>query len=108
MKRLVLILRGTHEMLVRVHSLIIEPVGRGTVESVGARPRRENRLQSCGATVLHRKRIHLNTRLLNRLRLRSQIQNSLTNSAGDVKTIDYVLIVVLALTIRAGIDLLFC
>ena len=108
MEGLVFILRGTYEVLVRIHSLIVKPVRSGPMKGVGTRLRREDRLQPCGTTVLDRERIHLNTSFLDRFRLWSQIQNSLTNSAGDVKTVDHVLIVVLTLTVRAGVDLLFC
>ena len=69
--------------------------------------RREHGLQSGRATVFARERIDLNTGLLNRFRLRCEVQHALANSTGHVEAIYDVLIVVLALAIRAGINLLF-
>ena len=69
--------------------------------------RGEHRDQPGSAAMLHRIRIDLDTGFLNRLRVRGKIQDPLPDAAGDVETIDDVLIVVLALAICAGIDLLF-
>ena len=68
---------------------------------------RKDGLQSGGATVFARKRVDLNTGFLNCIRLRSQVQNALANSAGDVQAINNVLIVVLALAVGAGVNLRF-
>ena len=42
----------TYEVLIGEHSLVVEPVRRGTVELIGARSGGEDRLQTGGAAVL--------------------------------------------------------
>src|SRR5713101_6446809 len=98
---------GTREVLPRVHSLIIEKVRGGTVVPVGAGFGGKNGLQSGSAAVLARKGVDLDTGFLDGIRLGGQIQHALANSASHVESIHDVLIVVLALTVGAGIDLLF-
>ena len=94
-------------MLVRIHSLIVEPIRRGTVERIRARSGGKDRLQSCRAAVLHRKRIHLDAGFLNRFWLGRQVQHTLPDSTGHIEPVYHVLIVVLTLAVGAGIDLLF-
>src|SRR5437667_166826 len=77
------------------------------VELVRARPSSKHGLQSGSAAVLTAKCIDLDTRLLDGCRLGRQVQNALSNSAGYIQAIDNVLIIVLPLTICAGINLLF-
>ena len=98
---------GAGEMLPRKHSLVIEKVRRGTVVSVGARSGCKNGLQPGGAAVLARKGVDLDAGFLDGIRLWGKIQHALANSAGHVETIHHVLIVVLTLTVGAGIHLLF-
>ncbi len=77
------------------------------MKRVGARLCREDCLQTGRATMLNRKRIDLNAGFLNGLWLWRQIQYPLPDSAGDVQAVNDVLVVVLALTIRACVNLLF-
>ena len=77
------------------------------MKSVSARFRGEHRLQSGGTAVLTRKGIDLNAGFANSFRLRGEIQNALANSAGHVEPVHNILIIIPALTIGAGVDLLF-
>src|SRR4051812_12603697 len=100
--------RGSDEMLAREHPLVVEVILSRTVELVRSRPRGEHGLQAGGAAVLTAECVYLNAGFLDGCRLGSQVQNALTNSAGHIQAVDHILIVVLSLTICAGIDLLPC
>src|SRR5450631_163284 len=62
---------------------------------------------SGGATVLARKRVDLNTAFLDGVRRWSQVQNTLTNSAGHVEAIDNILVVIRSLAVGAGVNRFF-
>src|SRR5689334_24366040 len=98
---------GAREVLPCEHSLVIEKVRGGTVVPVSAGPGGKNGLEPGSATVLARKGIYLDTGFLDGVRLGGQIQHALANSAGHVEPIHNVLIVVLALAVGTGVNLLF-
>ncbi len=66
------------------------------MELVRARPSCKCSNQSSSAAVLTGKCVYLNTGFLNRVRRGCQVQYALTNSAGDIKAINDILVVVRA------------
>src|SRR5215472_8402692 len=95
------------EVLSSEHSLVIKPVGCRTMESIRARLCRKHRLQSGSAAIFARESVYLNTGFLNGVGLRSQIQHALPDPAGDVESVYDILIIVLALSVCARINLQF-
>ena len=77
------------------------------MELIRAGLRGEDGLQTGGAAVFHRKRVHLHAGFLDGFRLRREVQHALPDAAGDVQSVDDVLVVVLALAVGAGVHLLF-
>src|ERR1700722_8837705 len=94
---------GSRKMLLRKHLLVVEIVRRRTMEAVRAGFRRKLRDDSRGTAMFARKCVDLNAGLLNRVRSRCQIQDSLTDAAGYIEAVNDVLIVVGALAVGAGI-----
>ena len=86
----------------------VEPVCSRSMKLLRARFRRQYFLHAGRATVLGRIGVDLNTRFLNRFGIWSEIEDTLTNSAGHVQSIDHVHVRHLALTIGAGIHLGLC
>src|SRR5690348_4133235 len=94
-----------HEMLAGKHLLVVEVIFSRTMELVRSRPCGKHGLQTGGATIFTAECIDLNAGFLDRGRLRRKIQYALADSAGYVQAINNVLVIVLALTVRAGVNL---
>ena len=95
------------KVLAGKHLLVTEVVLCNAVELVRARFGSEHGLQSSSAAIFAGERIDLNGGFLDCVGLRGEIQNALAYTAGDIETIDHVLVVILALAIGAGVNLLF-
>ena len=78
------------------------------MELIRAGFRSKHSLQPCGAAVFTTECVDLNAGFLDSFRLRGQIQDPLPNAAGYIQAIYNVLVIILTLTVRAGVNLLFC
>ena len=93
-----------HEHGLREHALVVVVVAHDAVELIRSRLGRAGHLDGAAAAVFRREGVHLDARLLNRVGIRRQVQDTLPDAARHVEAVHDELVGDRSLTVGADVD----